>query len=95
MNSTALSMGNLGAILAIVVGAGLMHGTMGLGFPIISTPLVTLLLDVKSAVLVTVIPNIAVNVVSILKGGNWRGSIGRHWPVAACVALGTLMGTRL
>jgi uncharacterized membrane protein YfcA len=95
LNSTALSMGNLGAILAIVVGAGLMHGTMGLGFPIISTPLVTLLLDVKSAVLVTVIPNIAVNVVSILKGGNWRGSIGRHWPVAACVALGTLMGTRL
>ncbi len=43
---------------AIIVLAGLAHGTLGFGFPIISTPLVALVVDVKTAVLVTVLPNI-------------------------------------
>jgi uncharacterized membrane protein YfcA len=83
------------AVVAIAVAGGLAHGTMGLGFPLIATPLVALLLDVKTAVLVTVIPNIAVNLLSILRGGKWSRSLGRHWPVAACVAFGTVMGSRL
>ena len=87
--------GTIAAIVAISVVAGLAHGTIGFGFPVISTPLVALLTDVKTAVLVTVIPNIAVNVISILRGGRWRESIGRHWPVAAAVVAGTLVGTRL
>jgi uncharacterized membrane protein YfcA len=54
---------------------------------------VALLIDVKTAVLLTVIPNIVINVVSILRGGNWRESIGKHWPTAIWVVLGTLIGT--
>jgi len=80
---------------AIIVLAGLAHGTLGFGFPIISTPLVALVVDVKTAVLVTVLPNIAVNIVSILRGGNWRASIGKYWPLALWVVLGTLAGSRL
>jgi len=80
---------------AIIVLAGLAHGTLGFGFPIISTPLVALVVDVKTAVLVTVLPNIAVNIVSILRGGNWRESIGKYWPLALWVVLGTLAGSRL
>jgi uncharacterized protein len=83
------------AIVAIAVVGGLAHGTMGLGFPMIATPLVALLVDVKTAVLVTVIPNIAVNLLSILRGGRWGASVGRHWPVAAWVVCGTVMGSRL
>ncbi|HEY6910781.1 MAG TPA: sulfite exporter TauE/SafE family protein [Myxococcales bacterium] len=83
------------AIVAIAVAGGLAHGTMGLGFPLIATPLVALLVDVKTAVLVTVVPNIAVNLLSIARGGRWGRSVGRHWPVAACVACGTVMGSRL
>jgi uncharacterized protein len=85
----------IAAVAAIVTFAGLAHGTLGFGFPLISTPLVALLTDVKTAVLVTVIPNIAVNVISILRGGNWRDSVGKYWPLALWVVLGTLMGTRL
>jgi hypothetical protein len=62
------------AIVAVAVIGGLAHGTMGLGFPLIATPLVALLLDVKTAVLVTVIPNIAVNLLSILRGGGGAGA---------------------
>jgi hypothetical protein len=87
------------ATLAIIAGiaivAGFAHGTLGFGFPLISTPLVALLVDVKTAVLVTVLPNIAVNLISILRGGQWRQSLGKYWPLALWVVLGTLVGTRL
>ena len=82
-------------VTVVIALAGIAHGTLGFGFPIISTPLVALLLDIKTAVLVTVLPNIVVNMMSILRGGNWRASIGRYWPLAVWVVLGTLVGSRL
>jgi hypothetical protein len=45
----------IAAVAAIVTSAGLAHGTLGFGFPLISTPLVALFADVKTAVLVTVV----------------------------------------
>ena len=90
-----LSPAMLATVTAIIALAGLAHGTLGFGFPLISTPLVALLADVKTAVLVTVLPNIVVNTISILRGGNWRESIGRYWPLAAWVVIGTLLGSRL
>jgi uncharacterized membrane protein YfcA len=83
----------IAALVAIVIVGAITHGAIGFGFPLISTPLVALLVDIKTAVLVTVVPNIAVNIVSIARGGNWRESIGRHWPMAMWVVLGTMIGT--
>ena len=83
----------IAALVAIVILGGIAHGAIGFGFPLISTPLVALLIDIKTAVLITVVPNIAVNVVSIVRGGNWRESIGRYWPIAMWVVLGTMIGT--
>lgn len=54
----------IATVAAIITVAGLAHGTLGFGFPLISTPLVALLVDIKTAVLVTVLPNIA---------NNWAG----------------------
>jgi uncharacterized membrane protein YfcA len=85
----------IATLIAIIVLAGLAHGMIGFGFPLISTPLVALLIDIKTAVLVTVLPNVAVNMISILRGGNWRESIGRYWPLALWVVAGTLVGSRL
>jgi uncharacterized membrane protein YfcA len=83
----------IAALVAIVIVGAIAHGAIGFGFPLISTPLVALLIDVKTAVFITVMPNIVVNVVSILRGGNWRESIGKHWPMAIWVVLGTMVGT--
>lgn len=85
----------IATVAAIITLAGLAHGTLGFGFPVISTPLVALFVDIKTAVLMTVLPNIAVNIISILRGGNWRASIGKYWPLALWVVLGTLVGSRL
>jgi uncharacterized membrane protein YfcA len=81
-------------VVAVIVLAALAHGTMGFGFPIISTPVVAMMTDIKTAILVTLFPNIAVNLVSVIRGGNWRRSIGKYWPVAVYVLIGTIVGTR-
>ena len=84
------------AVIAVIIAfAGVAHGVVGFGFPLFSTPMVALIADVQTAVLVTLFPNLAVNLVSILRGGQWRESIARHWPVAAYVLVGTIVGTRL
>jgi uncharacterized membrane protein YfcA len=83
----------IAALVAIVIVAAITHGAIGFGFPLISTPLVAMLIDIKTAVLITVVPNIAINVISVVRGGNWRESIGKHWPTAMWVVLGTIIGT--
>ncbi len=91
------SVGPLGLFLplAIMLVAGLVHGTLGLGFPLVATPLLALVVDVRSAILITLLPTVCVNVVSILKGGAWEQSIGRYWPLAAYAVVGSVAGTRV
>jgi uncharacterized membrane protein YfcA len=83
-----------GAVAAVIVIAGLAHGTLGFGFPIISTPVVAMMTDIRTAIIVTLFPNIVVNIVSVVRGGNWRRSIGMYWPITIYVLIGTVVGTR-
>jgi len=73
--------------------AAVAHGAIGFGFPLISTPVVALLTDVRTAVLTTLLPNIVLNIISVLRGAQWRQTLRRHGIVAAYVLLGTLLGT--
>ena len=43
-------------VAAITLFAGAVHGTLGLGFPMTATPLRALLVDVRSAILITLLP---------------------------------------
>jgi uncharacterized membrane protein YfcA len=81
------------ALLAAIVFAAVAHGAVGFGFPLLSTPLVALITDVRSAVLATLVPNIVLNIMSIVRGANWRQTLRDHWPVAAWVLAGTVAGS--
>lgn len=74
--------------------AGVAHGVSGFGFPLISTPMVALVADVRTAVLVTLLPNIAINLLSAF-GSGWRESLRRHWDVPVYVLVGTVVGTQV
>lgn len=74
--------------------AGLVHGTLGLGFPVLATPLLALMIDVRLAILITLLPTATVNIGSIISGGNWGESIGRFWPIALYSVIGGVIGTR-
>lgn len=82
-------------LVATMLFSGLAHGALGLGFPLMATPLLSLLTDVRSAILITLLPTISVNIISLLKGGRWRDSIGRFWPMVIYVAAGSWLGTNL
>jgi uncharacterized membrane protein YfcA len=79
----------------IIALAALIHGTIGIGFPMIATPLLALVSDVRSAILLLVLPTVVLNVANILKGGRWSRSIGVYWPLAVYGMIGSLIGTRL
>lgn len=82
-------------ILGIVLLGGLVHGALGLGFSVLVTALLALLVDMRSAIVVTLFPTIVINVLSILRGGNWGQSVGRYWPLALYAVAGSLVGTQL
>ena len=83
------------AMFAVMVVGGLTHGTLGLGFPLMTTPLLALFMDVRTAILVTLLPTVAVNVVSIVRGGAWGESVGRFWPLALFALGGSVLGTHV
>jgi uncharacterized membrane protein YfcA len=79
----------------ILLAAAFVHGAFGFGFPLIATPLLALLLDMRSAVLLTLIPTVSINLVSILGERHWRQALRTFWPIPAFTILGSLLGTQL
>lgn len=80
------------AIALTIFAAGMSQGAMGFGFPAISTPILALMTDIKTAVLLNLLPNMTVNIISVVQGGNWRASLGVHWPVAVYALIGSFIG---
>ena len=83
------------AYAGITILAALVHGALGIGFPLIATPLIAMLTDVRTAILLLVIPTATLNVVNIIKGGHWDRSIAIYWPLALYGMLGSFIGSLL
>ena len=83
------------ATYLIVFVAALVHGLLGLGFPMLATPLLTLTSDVREAVVLLLLPTLSINMINVIRGGHWRQSIGKFWPLALFGAAGSLLGTHL
>ena len=82
-------------LFAVVVFSGLVHGTLGLGFPMVATPLIAVFLDVRLAILLTLLPTAAVNVTTIFADHNdWR-EVKKYVPMIGASVLGALAGTWL
>lgn len=82
-------------IYIISIGASFVHGVFGFGYPFISTPLIAMFTDVRSAMLVLVLPTMAINIMSIVRGRNTLSVLTQYWPLALFFGLGSLAGTRL
>ncbi len=75
--------------------AASVNGIFGIGFPLIATPLLAMITDVRTAVLLLVIPTMVLNIANIVKGGAWDKSISIYWPLAFYGAIGSFLGTQL
>ena len=74
---------------------GFAHGMIGFGFPIIATPLLTLVLPMKQTILVLLVPTLVMTLLNALRGGRLRESIGRYWYLPSPAGDRGFRGTRL
>ena len=81
------------AITAALLFAGLVHGTLGLGFPMVATPVLATMMDVRSAILITLLPTMAVNIASIINSKSSLKNTRQFWPLVFFTFTGSLAGT--
>ena len=74
--------------------AALIHGSIGFGFPMVATPLLALFTDIQTAIVLTFIPTLLVNLISIVSEGNILLAARRHLSLALFAMLGSAVGTK-
>lgn len=95
MTLEAFSAAEILLIVAVIGGASFVHGIIGFGFPIMAMPVLAAAFDTRTAVLVTIVPIIALIAISSVRGGSLRRSVGRFWFLPVFTALGGAVGTQL
>jgi len=80
------------AIIAVMLFAGMIHGTLGLGFPMVATPMLATMMDVRSAILITLLPTMAVNIASIANNKSSLASTRPFLPLVLFALLGSIAG---
>ena len=83
------------AIIAVILFAGLIHGTLGLGFPMVATPMLATMMDVRSAILITLLPTMAVNIASIANNKSSLASTRPFLPLVLFALLGSIAGASI
>lgn len=84
------------AYVALVIAiAGWIQGALGLGFPMIATPLIAAATNMQLAVVMVLIPCIATIVVSILRSPGFAGILRRFWWISVVALLGAAAGAKL
>jgi uncharacterized membrane protein YfcA len=84
------------ALVALAVGvAAFVKGAIGFGFPTLGTPLLALFVDVRTAFLVLIVPNIVLDGIQLARAGAPRATARRLASLVACGAVGMVLGTHL
>lgn len=91
----AFSLGVLLWIVAVIALAGLVQGALGLGFPIVATPLLALVTDMRSAVILVLLPCLAAVIANVIKGGALKEVLAEFWMMPVYMLIGAALGTRL
>ena len=84
----------------IFVGAALLFasfvkGATGLGFPLIATPMVALLLDIRIAVTILILPNLLMDVTQVFRDGFPHATLRRFRSMVGLTIIGVFLGTML
>src|SRR6266550_8608774 len=87
-------MAPLWTLLAVFV-AGTVKGTAGLGFPTLATLLLSLVVDVKTAVVLLILPNIVMDGIQFARRGAPLATVRRFGSLLLAGGVGIVLGTRV
>ena len=82
-------------IAVVFLLAAFIHGSIGFGFPMVTTPLLALSTDIQTAIVLTLIPTLLVNIISIISERNILVAVRRHFLLALLAMLGSAVGTQI
>ncbi len=80
-------------VAAALLLAAFTKGTTGMGFPLIATPMVTLLLDIRTAIVILIIPNIIMDITQMFRRSLPREILRRFSWLFVLTILGVFLGT--
>jgi uncharacterized protein len=75
--------------------AGFVKGASGMGFPLIATPTVALLLDIRIAITILIIPNIVMDIAQVFRGGFPLAILRRFAWFSLATLIGVFLGTKV
>ncbi|MDJ0740722.1 MAG: sulfite exporter TauE/SafE family protein [Gammaproteobacteria bacterium] len=81
--------------IAVSMLSAFVHGAFGFGFPLLATPLLAFGFELQTAILLTLVPTVSVNMVSILSERHWRAALRDYWPIPTFTIVGSFLGTQL
>ena len=73
--------------------AAYVKGTTGMGFPVIATPTIALLLDIRTAVTILIIPNLVMDLTQIFRGEFPHAILRRFSGMFLSTVIGVFLGT--
>ncbi|MBX2878926.1 MAG: sulfite exporter TauE/SafE family protein [Granulosicoccus sp.] len=73
---------------------GLIKGTLGVGTPLLTVPMMALALPAQAAIALMAMPVVVANVWQALQAPRGHNAIKRQWPTALAILGGTWIGTR-
>ncbi len=74
--------------------AAYVKGLTGMGFPLIATPMIALLLDIRTAVIILVIPNILMDLTLAVRSTSSTNFFRRYSWLLLMTAVGVFLGTK-
>ena len=85
----------IAAVVCSLIVAGLLKGTIGVGMPVVALPLLSLFIDVKSAVMLLSMPLILSNLPQALEGGKTGRCLVQLMPVILGMIPGLFLGVQV
>jgi len=80
-------------IACVILLAGLLQGALGFGFPFVATPLIALATDMRTAIVLVLLPTVATICVALFSSGPLRATLVRFWMMPLYSIAGSAAGT--
>jgi uncharacterized membrane protein YfcA len=89
----SLPLALLAWIAFVMLAAGLLQGALGFGFPFVATPLIAMVSDMRTAIVVVLLPTLATILVALFTSGPLRVTLARFWMMPLYAIAGAAVGT--
>ena len=89
----SLSLALLLWLVSVTLLAGLLQGALGFGFPFVATPLIAMVTDMRTAIIIVLLPTVATICVALFTSGPLRATLARFWMMPLYMILGAAAGT--